>query len=91
MENDRTEQSKDRQLSCNDAVQELFFFLDGELTDDKRTVIAKHLDHCAPCGSAAHFEAELRQVIVDRCAERVPPALIEQVAKSIEEEAQRDS
>ena len=74
------------ELNCDDAVHALYHFLDGELTDEKRAQIAAHLDQCAPCGSAAHFEADLRRVIADHCTDRVPPSLIERVAAAIQEE-----
>jgi len=73
-------------MGCDDAVHELYHYLDGELTDERRTQIAQHLDWCAPCGSAAHFEAELRRVIADRCHDRVPDSLIERIASAIDEE-----
>ena len=73
-------------VDCDEAVHQLYHCLDGELTEDRRAVIARHLDNGAPCGSAAHFAAELRQVIHDRCHDRVPPQLIERVAAAIDEE-----
>ncbi len=74
-------------VDCDEAVHQLYHFLDGELTEERRAQIATHLDHCSPCGSAAHFEAELRIVIADRCHDRVPSALVERVAAAINEEA----
>ena len=73
-------------MNCDDAVHDLYHYLDGELTDERRAVIAQHLEWCGPCGSAAHFEAELRKVLADRCVDRVPPSLIERVAIAINEE-----
>ncbi len=73
-------------VDCDEAVHQLYHYLDGELTDERRQEIALHLDRCSPCGSAAHFEAELRHVIADRCHDRVPSSLIERVAASINEE-----
>ena len=31
------------------AIHQLYHYLDGELTDERRTQIAEHLDFCAPC------------------------------------------
>jgi mycothiol system anti-sigma-R factor len=77
-------------LRCDEAVHELYHFLDGELTDEKRAQITMHLDQCRPCDAAAHFEAELRRVIADRCSDRVPPSLIERVAAAINEAERHD-
>jgi mycothiol system anti-sigma-R factor len=80
-------------VDCNDAVRQLYVFLDGELTDERRHDIATHLDDCGSCAKAAGFEAELRVVIASRCQERVPQALIERVAAALakEEAASRRS
>ena len=74
-------------MSCDDAVRQLYGYLDGELTEDRRAAIAAHLDGCAPCVGAAQFETELRRVIADRCHDRVPDALLERVAASLRQEA----
>ena len=47
---------------CEAALAEIYTFLDGELTDEKRGLIASHLDGCNPCFEAYDFEAELRAV-----------------------------
>ena len=61
-------------------AQELYEFLDGELTADKRGQIKGHLDDCSPCLEAFDFEAELRIVISTQCRDEVPDALREAVA-----------
>jgi mycothiol system anti-sigma-R factor len=57
---------------CTEALRELYTFLDGELTEYRRTLIATHLDGCTTCLGAYDFEVELRRVIVSRVQERVP-------------------
>ena len=76
---------------CQDSLHELYRYLDGELTDDRRQMIAVHLDECGWCGEAAGFEAELRVVIASGCRDRVPDALGARVAAALNEEAQRFS
>lgn len=78
------------ELDCNDAVSQLYYYLDGELTDDRRKEISVHLDRCQHCANAAGFETELRQVIANHCRDRVPEALIARVAESIAAE-ERDA
>ena len=59
--------SPDRaETDCSDALAEIYTYLDGELTEDKRTRIAGHLAGCNPCIEAFDFEAELRLVISTR-------------------------
>jgi mycothiol system anti-sigma-R factor len=78
------------QVNCEEAVHELYTYLDGELTEERRTEIRIHLDYCGPCGGAAEFEAELRKVIANRCKDRVPDGLIRRVADAIEAESRQD-
>lgn len=68
---------------CNDSLRELYTFLDGELTDDKRATISRHIDECSPCLEAFDFEAELRAVVAKRCHEEVPESLRNRIAESL--------
>jgi len=74
-------------VDCEEAVHELYHYLDGELTETRREEIRVHLDWCGPCGGAAEFEAELRKVIANKCKDRVPQSLIDRVAAAIDEES----
>lgn len=70
---------------CNDALQTLYHYLDGELTVERRTAIQRHLDQCAPCLHAFDFEAELKVVIARSCRDQVPDALRQRVAEAIQD------
>jgi len=74
------------EVDCGSAIHQLYDYLDGELTEQRRGQISEHLDYCAPCASAAGFEFELRQVIADRCKDHVPDSLINRVAQLIDAE-----
>jgi mycothiol system anti-sigma-R factor len=76
-------------VDCTEAVHELYHYLDGELTEERREEIRVHLDWCGPCNGAADFEAELRKVIANRCKDRVPDSLIQRVAAAIDEESKQ--
>ncbi len=76
-------------LSCDETIERLYSYLDGELTDERRVEIAQHLDMCGPCVGAYGFEAELRRVIANRCRDRVPEALIARVATALHDEHAR--
>jgi mycothiol system anti-sigma-R factor len=76
-------------MDCHEAVHQLYHFLDGQLTEERRSQIAEHLNYCAPCGGAAEFEAELRLVIANRCKDHVPEALIRRIATAIDEESRQ--
>ncbi len=84
---DRPDGSASCEDSCRETVHRLYHFLDGELTEDRRAAIRRHLDECRPCLNAFDFEAELRHVIARRCQDRVPESLRERVARAIQHEA----
>ena len=76
-------------VNCDEAVHQLYHYLDGELTEERRHQIAGPPDFCGPCGGAAEFEAELRQVIANKCKDRVPESLHQRIAAAIDEESRQ--
>jgi mycothiol system anti-sigma-R factor len=79
------------EVDCNETIEILYHYLDGELTEERRVVIKRHLDDCPPCLHAFDFEAELRVVIADRCKDRVPESLRQRIhAALLEAERQRE-
>lgn len=75
---------------CYEAVELLYHYLDGELTEERRVVITRHLDDCPPCLDAFDFESELRVVIAHRCREEVPDSLRAKVAEALQDLASED-
>jgi mycothiol system anti-sigma-R factor len=71
------------ELDCAESVRELYAFLDGELTVERRTAIRGHLEGCPDCYGGFDFEVELRQVVSASCREEVPPALLSRVAAAL--------
>lgn len=69
---------------CEDSLHELYRFLDGELTEERRAAIQQHLDGCQPCAEPYDFEAELRHIVRQKCREQVPESLVEKVRAAIE-------
>jgi len=75
-------------IDCRQVLAELYTFLDGELTEERRARIQRHLDDCNPCLEVFDFEAELRSVVRSRCREPVPPGLRARVEASLQSLAQ---
>jgi mycothiol system anti-sigma-R factor len=75
--------------NCDDALHELYEFLDGQLDDTRRSAIQHHLDDCPPCFEAFDFEKELRIVIARKCHETVPDHLKQRIADAIKDETLR--
>ncbi|HEY6533092.1 MAG TPA: mycothiol system anti-sigma-R factor [Acidimicrobiales bacterium] len=80
----------DHATDCEAALAEIYTFLDGELTQEKRVLIAHHLEGCNPCIEAFDFEAELRIVISTKCREEVPESLRVRIAQKLTMLAQTD-
>ncbi len=72
---------------CGEVVRQLYEFVDGELTVERRQRIQFHLDACLPCFEAFDFEAELRLVISQRCRDKVPDPLRDRIAKALDAES----
>jgi len=70
-------------VGCDETIERLYFYLDGELTEERRLEISQHLDLCGPCVGAYGFEAELRRVIASRCKDHVPEELITRVHEAL--------
>jgi anti-sigma factor (TIGR02949 family) len=61
---------------CEAAIAEVYAYLDGEMTEERRLAIAHHLEGCSPCFEAFDFEAELRMVVQTHCRnDDVPESL----------------
>src|SRR3954471_16506018 len=69
--------------NCEEALHDLYTYLDGELTEDRRGLIKGHLDDCNPCFEAFDFEAELRIVISHRCRDEVPDSLRQRIGDQL--------
>jgi len=80
------EEQAQHEADCKEAVERLYHFLDGELTDERRVMIQRHLDACSDCIEAFEFEVELRAAIVRGCREPVPESLRVRVFNAIWEE-----
>ena len=76
----------DAEANCDETIERLYTYLDGELTDERRAEIKRHLDDCSPCLDAYDFEAELRSLIARRCQDRVPDSLLARVRAALAEE-----
>ncbi len=73
---------------CREYLAEVYQFLDGELGDERRTVVEIHLERCQPCLGAYDFEAELRVVVSSSCKEKeLPHGLRDRIASLLRDVA----
>lgn len=65
----------DRHISCEEVIEQIFVYLDGELDEARSALIDEHLKHCRDCFSRAEFERKLRARIRDSATVRAPDRL----------------
>lgn len=65
--------------ACQEALDELERFLDGELPEGSVGRIEAHLADCHPCMERASFEEQLRALVKRGCADSAPPELVERI------------
>ena len=70
------------EVDCRESLTQIYWFLDGELTPERRTLIRAHLEACHGCLKTFDFEAELRSIVSTCCQERrLPSGLSERIAE----------
>jgi anti-sigma factor (TIGR02949 family) len=50
-------------IRCEEVIAHLFAYLDGEMDDEKRASIDRHIEECRGCFSRAEFERKLRKKV----------------------------
>ena len=71
---------------CDQALHEVYLYLDRELTWWRRRQIRRHLAGCPPCENGYSFERRLKIVVKERLAEEVPAEFIERLNAAIRSE-----
>lgn len=74
---------------CDEALADLYTYLDAELDAASSSEIRAHLDECTACGKAFDFEGRLKSVVKERLDEEVPDSVVDRVRAAIEEERLR--
>ncbi|HVD28073.1 MAG TPA: mycothiol system anti-sigma-R factor [Mycobacteriales bacterium] len=67
-------------------LAEVFLYLDGEMTTDRRDRIRIHLDECSPCLRKYGIEQEVRALVARCCGgDRAPETLRDKVRGRLRE------
>ena len=76
-------------MNCDKVVNEVYSFLDGELTGVRRSKIEFHLRGCSPCSDSFHFEERLMLLVKRSCTDgdEVPTELFDRLRALIHQEA----
>ena len=73
------------QIRCEEVISHLLDYLDGEIDDEKRRQIDRHLQDCRGCFSRAEFERELKRRIKQLGTQKPPRSLQRRVKALIDQ------
>jgi mycothiol system anti-sigma-R factor len=59
-------------ITCAEAVERLWAYLDGALTTDDKAALEEHLGFCRVCCGEVEFAEELRGFLARSAAEQLP-------------------
>lgn len=80
------------ELGCDEALERLYEFLDGELNEDVERAIQQHLAACARCEPQFAHERVFLQFIAKRShLEHAPPELRKRLLRELMDAARRRS
>jgi anti-sigma factor (TIGR02949 family) len=69
---------------CQEAIEELERFLDGELPEGEVERVSAHLAACYPCTDRASFEEQLRALLRRGCTDAAPADLVERIRAGLD-------
>ena len=70
-------------INCEEVLEHLFAYLDGELDAQRQALIAEHLHACRGCFSRAEFERRLKARLTEAGEEKAPDTLVRRVQSLI--------
>jgi len=76
--------------ACHHATEQIYFYLDGEMTYLRRLRIRWHLRRCGHCVSAYDFEERVKEMVRVKCRTEPSAELIQRLRTLIREEAGDD-
>ncbi len=72
---------------CDDALTQLYHYLDQELEASSLETIRVHLEDCSGCLRSFDFEARLKIVVRERLSEEVPAEFVDRLREALAREA----
>jgi mycothiol system anti-sigma-R factor len=72
-------------ITCTEAVERLWAYLDGELTPDDKAALEEHLSFCRVCCGEVEFAQELRGFLAHSAGEELPDAVRARLMTTLDE------
>lgn len=64
-----------RGMTCEEVIEQIFAYLDGDMDEASTASIRHHLEHCRDCFTRAEFEKKLRIRIAETATVKAPERL----------------
>jgi mycothiol system anti-sigma-R factor len=64
---------KPHETDCREVLEEVYLYLDLECTEDRRSLIRKHLDECGHCLREYGIEREVQALVARCCGNETAP------------------
>lgn len=74
-ENDESHHHHIDEIDCTQAIELLYAYLDGELSDNELEQFEHHLGHCRSCYSRSEIETALNKRIKETGTDSAPESL----------------
>lgn len=58
---------------CSEVLEQVWLFLDNECDAERRAILARHLDECAPCLAEYGIDEKLKKLLSKKCGGDVAP------------------
>ena len=68
---------------CAEVMDQLFAFVDGEMTQAEWQRVRAHLDECGPCDASYRTECLVKALVARSCCEHAPDQLRARVLVAI--------
>jgi mycothiol system anti-sigma-R factor len=78
-----------RDCNCDEALANLYTYLDAEMERAEADRIQAHLDDCGGCDRPFEFERRLREVVRIKLSEEVPETMIIRIRTLLAYETRR--
>lgn len=72
-------------ITCSEAAQQLWEYLDATLSQAERAAVEEHLAICLRCCGELEFADELRKFLASGGREQVPPDVLRRLNDTLEE------
>ena len=73
-------------VDCAEAIEKVYLYLDGEMTDDDCATLRSHIDDCASCLREYGLEQAFKALVARSCGcEPTPPEVKERLLGKLRE------